>query len=107
MSSYRLGHFVEAMEWAEKTLKGPIIYPNAHAYAILAMSHWQLGQKEAARRMLAKGDSLTPSILHSHEAVDLGDSLRSRGSEAGGFRWTGLQPDPARITDRPQSDNNP
>ena len=73
MSAYRLGHFAEAMEWAEKTLKGPIIYPNAHAYAVLAMAHWQLGQKDAARVALAKGDSLTPKISPAHQAVDLGD----------------------------------
>jgi len=29
MSAYRLGRFAEAIEWAEKTLKGPVIYPNA------------------------------------------------------------------------------
>jgi tetratricopeptide (TPR) repeat protein len=73
MSAYRLGRIAEAIEWAEKTLKGPIIYPNAHAYAILAMAHWQLGEKDAARVMLAKGDSLTPKISPTHETVDLGD----------------------------------
>jgi serine/threonine protein kinase len=66
--------FTEAIEWAEKTLKGTIIYPNAQAYAIQAMAHWQLGRKDAARVILAKGDSLTPKIASTHEAVDLGDS---------------------------------
>jgi tetratricopeptide (TPR) repeat protein len=74
MSAYRLGHFAESIEWAEKTLKSSIIYANAHAYAILAMAHWELGHKDVARVMLDKGDSLTPSILPSHQAVDLGDS---------------------------------
>jgi len=74
MSAYRLGHFAEAIEWGQKTLKGSIIYANAHAYAILAMVHWKLGHKDVARAMLDKGDSLTPSILPSHQAVDLGDS---------------------------------
>jgi tetratricopeptide (TPR) repeat protein len=74
MSAYRLGRFAESIEWAEKTLKSSIIYPNAHAYAILAMSHWGLGQKDVARVMLDNGDSLTPNILPSHKAVDLGDS---------------------------------
>ena len=73
MSAYRLGRFAEAIEWAEKTLKSPIIYANAHAYAFLAMAHWQLGQKDAARVMLAKGNLLTPKISPTHEAVDLGD----------------------------------
>ena len=74
MSEYRLGHFAEAIEWAEKTIKGPIVYPNAHAYAVLAMAHWRLGQKEEARAMLAKGNSLTPNISPTEKAVDLGDS---------------------------------
>ena len=73
LSVYRLGHFAEAIEWAEKTLKGPIVYPNAHAYAILAMADWQLGEKDAARRMLAKGNSLAPSVIHSHGVIDFGD----------------------------------
>ena len=74
MSAYRLGHFAESIEWAEKTLKSSIIYPNAHAYAILAMAHWKLGQKDVARVMLEHGDALTPNIAPRHEAVDLGDS---------------------------------
>src|SRR5436190_230771 len=74
MSAYRLGHFAQSVEWAEKTLKSSIIYANAHAYAILALVHWKLGHKDVARAMLDKGDSLTPSILPSHQAVDLGDS---------------------------------
>ncbi len=74
MSAYRLGRFAESIEWAEKTLKSSIIYPNAHAYAILAMAHWKLGQKDVARVMLDKGDLLTPNISPSDERVDLGDS---------------------------------
>jgi tetratricopeptide (TPR) repeat protein len=74
MAAYRGGRFAEAIEWGQKTLKGTIIYPNAQAYAILAMAHWQLGRKAAARDLLAKGDSLTPKISPTHEGVDLGDS---------------------------------
>jgi hypothetical protein len=74
MSEYRLGHFADAIGWAEKTTRGPIVYPNAHAYAVLAMAYWHLGQKDAARVMLAKGNALTPNISSTHGAVDLGDS---------------------------------
>jgi tetratricopeptide (TPR) repeat protein len=74
MSTYRLGRFAEAIEWAEKTIKSTIIYPNAHAYAILAMAHWKLGEKDVARLMLGKGESLTPKISPERESVDLGDS---------------------------------
>jgi tetratricopeptide (TPR) repeat protein len=73
MSAYRLGHFAEAIEWAAKTLKGPIVYANANAYAVLAMAHWQLGQKDEARFALSRGHSLEPNALHPHGAVDLGD----------------------------------
>jgi tetratricopeptide (TPR) repeat protein len=74
MSSYRNGRFAEAVEWGEKAVKSSIVYANAHAYAILAMAHWQLGHKDTARAMLAKGDSLTPSVLLTRGPVDLGDS---------------------------------
>jgi tetratricopeptide (TPR) repeat protein len=74
MSAYRLGHFAEAIEWGQKTLKSSITYANAHAYAILAMAHWELGHNDVARAMLNKGESLTPNILPSHQAVDLEDS---------------------------------
>ena len=74
MSEFRLGHFAEAIEWGEKTIKGSKIYPNAHACAVLAMAHWHLGQKDTARVMLAKGNSLTPNIPSIPEAVNLGDS---------------------------------
>jgi len=74
MSAYRLGHFAQSVEWAEKTLKSSIIYANANAYAILAMADWKLGREDVARVMLEKGDSLTPNISPSNDHVDLGDS---------------------------------
>ena len=74
MSNYREGRFAEAIEWGEKAIKSSILYANAHAYAVLAMAHWQLGHKDTARAMLAKGDSLTPSVLLTRGPVDLGDS---------------------------------
>src|SRR5258705_3715679 len=48
MSAYRLGRFAEAIEWGEKTIKSSIIYPNAHACAILTMAHSELGEKDTA-----------------------------------------------------------
>jgi Flp pilus assembly protein TadD len=73
LSAYRLGRFAEAIEWAEKTLKSPMVYPNAHACAVLAMADWQLGKKDEARAMLAKGDVLAPRIATGKGTVDLGD----------------------------------
>jgi hypothetical protein len=41
---------------------------------VLAMAYWQLGQKEKAREMLAKGETLAPRMTSAKGAVDLEDS---------------------------------
>ena len=51
LSEYRRGHYAEAVEWAQKPLKIPRIYVHGHAYAVLAMAYWQLGQKEKVLHM--------------------------------------------------------
>jgi serine/threonine protein kinase len=73
LSQFRLGHFAEAVEWAKKPLKSSQDYAKAHAYAVLAMAYWQLGQKNEARTMLAKGDALAPQIMPANIADDSGD----------------------------------
>jgi tetratricopeptide (TPR) repeat protein len=73
MSSYRREQFPEAIAWGEKAAKSSIDFAQAKAFAVLAMAHWQLGQKEIARLMLAKGDSFAPGIVHGSE-VDIGES---------------------------------
>ena len=60
LSEYRLGHFAEAIKWGEKPLDSSQIYAQAHACAVLAMAHWQLGQKNEALEMLIKGGDLAP-----------------------------------------------
>jgi tetratricopeptide (TPR) repeat protein len=72
LSNYRLGRFAEAIEWAEKPLSGSLDVAKAHAYAVRAMAHWQLGRKEEALAMLAKGDALAPRILARDDGVDIG-----------------------------------
>jgi serine/threonine protein kinase len=74
MANYRLGRFPVAIEWGERAARGSIPYAQAKAYAILAMAHWQLGEKEAARTALDTGQALTPSIQTGQQGVDLGDS---------------------------------
>jgi serine/threonine protein kinase len=76
MSNYRLGHLREAIDWAEKAANNPAAeaQAKAKAFAILAMAHWQLGQKDAAREALAKGDSLAPAIQSARDDTDLGQS---------------------------------
>lgn len=70
LSEYRLGHYAEAVEWAQNPIKIPGVYVHGHAYAVLALAYWQLGQKEQARAMLAKGDALEPPIMPQGIAED-------------------------------------
>jgi len=74
MSNYRLGRFSEAVEWAEKAVNSSTAEAPAKgkAFAVLAMAHWQLGQKQAARAALADGDAASPKFSPEHE--DLGES---------------------------------
>jgi len=73
LAEYRRGHYAEAAEWAQKPLKIPRIYVHGHAYAVLAMAYWQLGEKDEARAMLAKGDTLAPRIMPVSVAEDPGN----------------------------------
>ena len=54
MSSYRLARYADAVSWAEKALDSSPAYASAHACAVLAMAHWQLGRQADARAMLIK-----------------------------------------------------
>jgi tetratricopeptide (TPR) repeat protein len=74
MSDYRLGRYAAAIEWADKSEKSSQVNAEAKAYAISAMAHWQLGQKDIAQTMLAKGDALAPGISKTQGTVDLGES---------------------------------
>jgi serine/threonine protein kinase/tetratricopeptide (TPR) repeat protein len=74
LAAYRTGRFAEAVEWAEKPLSSSEFYAKAQACAIMAMAHWQLGQKDKARAALANGDSLAPNILPAFASVDIGES---------------------------------
>jgi eukaryotic-like serine/threonine-protein kinase len=68
MSHYRLGNFAEAIAWGEKAANSPAGFAQAKAYAVLAMAHWQQGQKDQALAALTSGDAL------AHRAEDLGES---------------------------------
>ncbi len=71
LSEYRQGHYSEAVEWAEKPLKVPGLHVYGHAYAVLAMAYWKLGQKDEARAMLAKGVEVAPPTMPASVAEDL------------------------------------
>ena len=72
LSQYRQRRFAEAVEWAEKPLKGSSLHARAQAYAVLAMAQWQLGKKDEARGMLAKGDALAPKLSFLPGAQNVG-----------------------------------
>jgi serine/threonine protein kinase len=74
MSEYRMEHFAEAVVWAEKLLNTTHDDLRAYVDAILAMAHWQLGEKEQAREMLARGNRLTPPMSPVEGVNDLGDA---------------------------------
>ena len=72
LSEYRQGHYAEAVEWAQKPLKIPGIYVHGHAYAVLAMAYWRLGDKERARAMFEKGNALSPPVIPQRDMEDPG-----------------------------------
>ena len=72
LSEYRLGHFAEAVSWAQKLPDSSRDEAKAYADAVLAMAHWQLGHRDEARAMLAKGNSLVTAVSVKR-ADDLGD----------------------------------
>ena len=82
MSTYRLGHFAEAIDWGQRaTTSSPaeptrdaIVYGQAKAYAVLAMAHWKLGHTVTAREMLGKGNLLAPDVVSPRSTPDLGES---------------------------------
>jgi tetratricopeptide (TPR) repeat protein len=74
MSHYRLGHFSEAMAWADKAEKSSEAFAQAKAYAVVAMAHWQQGHWDEARVALAKGDALAPGLSPDRGVGDLGES---------------------------------
>jgi len=74
LSEYRQAHYAQSVEWCQKGLDRPLNSVHAHLSAILAMACWNLGKKEEARAMLAKGNSLAPREMPSRIAEDLGDA---------------------------------
>ena len=70
LCEYRLGHYAEAITWAQKAIKVPGLHVYGHAYATLAMAYWRLGDNEKARAMLAKGEEFAPATMPQTIAED-------------------------------------
>lgn len=67
---YRQGHYADAVEWGLKPVKLSGLHLYGHAYAVLAMAYWQLGQKKEARTMLAKANTFAPVVMPQNIARD-------------------------------------
>jgi tetratricopeptide (TPR) repeat protein len=74
LSSYRLGHWEEAVACGEQLPKNSPVFAQAKADAVLAMADWRLERKDAARTILGQGEALAPRILPGQSGVDLGES---------------------------------
>jgi serine/threonine protein kinase/tetratricopeptide (TPR) repeat protein len=76
LCDYRLENYPRAIEWAQKATDSPTAnaQAKAKAFAVLAMANWQLGQKDAARTALIRGNKLAPALSHKPDTEDLGDS---------------------------------
>jgi tetratricopeptide (TPR) repeat protein len=77
LCEYRQGHYAEAVEWAQKPLTISGLHVYGHAYAVLALAYWRLGEKEEARTMLAKAEALAPAAIPSSIAEDPSDAWQS------------------------------
>jgi tetratricopeptide (TPR) repeat protein len=74
LAEYRAGNFNEAIGWTQKSTQSKRLDAYGHAYGVLALAYWQLGQKQKARDMLAKGEALVPGIMPQNVAEDPGDT---------------------------------
>jgi serine/threonine protein kinase len=75
LSAYRMGHFREANEWVDRSLRAlkiPDPMARARASGIRAMALWQLGESEAARASLAEGER----FIQEFKGNDLGELWR-------------------------------
>jgi serine/threonine protein kinase/Tfp pilus assembly protein PilF len=73
-AEYRQGQFAQAAEWARKPLATPHENAHGHAYAILAMADWRLGNTAAAQEALAKAEALAPHEMPPNVADDTSDA---------------------------------
>jgi tetratricopeptide (TPR) repeat protein len=74
LSEYRLGHFVEAVEWMRKTLATPgADFRDAEACLVLAMALQRSGHDAESRSSLGKATLIVQTKLPKPETGDLGD----------------------------------
>jgi serine/threonine protein kinase len=72
LSEYRLGHFAEAAQWAQRAIDSSRTDAHPHAYAVLSLADWRLGKKAEAMEALAEGEKLAPRKMPDAVAADPG-----------------------------------
>jgi tetratricopeptide (TPR) repeat protein/thiol-disulfide isomerase/thioredoxin len=73
LAEYRQGHFASAAEYLQKALGGRDPYLSAGAELVLAMTHYQLKQPDAAQASLDKGAELIDSKMPKIDKGEVGD----------------------------------
>jgi sugar lactone lactonase YvrE len=73
MAEYRLGHFTNTLEWAQKVSIGRNPGRDAETWAVLAMAHYHLQQLVEAHSALAKGVDIIETKLPKADSGDVGE----------------------------------
>jgi hypothetical protein len=76
LAEFRVGHYEEAVKWADLAAKGPLPHSQAEAAAIIAMAHFKLNQSEKALTALADCNSIIAEKLPKPDKEELGTDWR-------------------------------
>jgi len=75
LAQYRLGHYGDAVKWAQQSATVPFPYSQAEAYAVLAMARFKLGDLSAARKALDQCNQVVRAGL-PHPGQEIGQDWR-------------------------------
>ena len=76
LAKYRMARYPEAVDWALKSLKSTYPYVDSEAYAVLAMSSYQLKNYDNARNYLVKDQELVKKQMPAMGSANLGQDWR-------------------------------
>jgi tetratricopeptide (TPR) repeat protein len=76
LAEFRVGHYEEAVKWADLAAKGPLPHSQAEAAAIMAMAQFKLNQSENARTALARCNGIIEEKLPKPDKEELGTDWR-------------------------------
>jgi len=77
LAEYRQGHYAGAVTWAQSSLSSGRADVYGHAYAVLAMAYWRMGQKAEAGSALAKGNVLAPVVMPENVMEQTGNAWQA------------------------------